>query len=88
VDLSKEQVKIMNTGRQRHSVIMQIVNNAYIQLCIGLLLLFTILFDGLFFDIQHSMSLLALWHIAQALPGILQALERIDRIEENNKDVK
>lgn len=66
---------------KHHSVIARIVENPYIQLIVGLILLATVLFDNVLFDIQHSVALLALWHVAQALPNILQSLERIDKIE-------
>jgi len=71
-------------GKHR-SVIFGIVKNPYIQLVVGLILLSTVLLDSVL-DVQHSIMLLAVWHIAQALPNILQALERIDRIETHKKD--
>jgi len=55
----------------------RIVQNPYLQFSVGLILLLTTLFDGLFLKFHHSIILLALWHMAQLIPNILQTLGNI-----------
>ena len=77
----------MNTQNKdrKHHWLHKIVTNPYLQFSVGMVLLLTILLDSFFLDLHQSMVVLAVFHIAQAVPNLLQAFERIDRIENLKK---
>ena len=70
---------------QNKSILSRIISSPFVQVSIGTLLLFTSIIETFWITPSHSLALLGIWHILQALPNELQALERIARWKQRNK---
>lgn len=57
-----------------------IIHNKYLQLCAGIVLLISVLFE--FLHIHAGLIVLGIFHVIGALPNIIQALERVSKIDE------
>ena len=55
------------------------VKSPKVQFSMGSLLLVVTVSEIFFFEPEHSIALIAVFHISQGLPSVLQALERIAR---------
>jgi hypothetical protein len=62
-----------------HHHLRRFVKNPYLQLVVGVVLLVSTLLSGFELEVHHGFAIIGIWHITQAAPGILQALERISR---------
>ena len=68
-------------NHHRYHIIHKLTKNPYLQFSVGMVLLITTLFDSIFIKFHHSIIILALWHILNAIPNILQSLERIEKLK-------
>ena len=60
-----------------HHQLQRFVKNPYLQFVVGVILLLSTLLSGFELKLHHGFAIIGIWHIAQASPEILQALERI-----------
>ena len=68
-----------------HHRLRRFVKNPYLQFVVGMVLLISTLLGGFELKVHHGFAIIGIWHIAQASPDVLQALERISRWKRRKK---
>ena len=62
---------------KKHHKLRRVVKNHWVQVVVGTILLISVFTSYL--GLHHGILAMGAWHIAQSIPDILQALERISR---------